>query len=131
MFSVSKRIWLLAAILLSLPGSALAMGGEGLAQGIFYLILMAGSFVALLMVAGAALLGKFIFNRSVVALWVAIGLSIVTPIGLIVRYGITYPASRPDLQFLMLLAMAPIILMSMIVIAVTVCFLPKRTQVSP
>lgn len=122
--------WLLAAVLCA-PGVASAMGGEGMAEAVLCIILLAAFFMAGIMAVLSLLLGRFIFRRSRAALWVGLGIAALAPVGLFVHFGISFAALRPELQFALALLLSPILLAAMLAVAVVVILLPVRAQEAP
>jgi hypothetical protein len=116
-----KRNWLLAAVLLSLPQSAFAMGGEGIFGGLLQVVLFFLAAAALLII----WLGVYIYKRSESAFYKAVGISIFAAIGYVLLSG-SSSSSMPELMLWAVFLTFPILFVVLFLVAAVVDSMPVR-----
>ncbi len=119
--STSK--WIFAALLLSLPQLASATDGDG--DGTFYGFML---LLLLFVVVGGMLLiwlGRFINQRSQAASRMAVGFSVIAPIGYVLLSS-TSSESIPQLVLMALLFMLPLLFVTFLLVAAFVRSMPAR-----
>lgn len=115
MHNGTRNKWLLAAVLLSLPQFAFAMGGEGIFGGLIIVLLFFLAVAGLLII----LMAVFIYKRSTLALYTAVGSSVFASMGYILR-NTTSSTSREEMVFLALWVGIPFLFAAMLLVAALV-----------